>query len=180
MSDYFDSPEEQEARLQRYGSTMHASDWEEYERIKPLVRSPNYELAAQLLVHGCPNGCECAGPNHLPRELAAQLLARDSRPRVKLTAAERRKLERFIEEASEAIQGATKLLRFGRSANPYTNRRSVDYFSVELGHLQAATAALAEDPLNDGGLINDGARETARAKKAAEYERGIHGELGPE
>lgn len=33
-----DDPREAEARVQRYGSTMHAKDWEEYERIKPLVR----------------------------------------------------------------------------------------------------------------------------------------------
>lgn len=37
MSDFDeDDPREVEARLQRYGSTMHAADSAEYERIKPL------------------------------------------------------------------------------------------------------------------------------------------------
>ena len=33
-----DDPREVEARVRRYGSTMHAKDSEEYERIKPLYR----------------------------------------------------------------------------------------------------------------------------------------------
>lgn len=37
---------EAEARLQRYGSTMHAKDSEEYERIKPLVRPLHYGVRA--------------------------------------------------------------------------------------------------------------------------------------
>ncbi len=32
---------EAEARVKRYGSTMHATDSAEYERIKPLVRKPS-------------------------------------------------------------------------------------------------------------------------------------------
>lgn len=50
---------EAEARLQRYGSTMHAKDIEEYERIKPLVpREPSFEeLRAKNIAEG---GCGCA------------------------------------------------------------------------------------------------------------------------
>lgn len=58
---YSDSWEarEAEARLQRYGSTMHAKDSEEYERIKPLVpRESSFgELAEKNKAAG---GCGCA------------------------------------------------------------------------------------------------------------------------
>lgn len=50
---------EAEARVKRYGSTMHAKDIEEYERIKPLVpREPSFEeLRAKNQAEG---GCGCA------------------------------------------------------------------------------------------------------------------------
>lgn len=50
---------EAEARVRRYGSTMHAKDIEEYDRIKPLVpREPSFEELAEK--NKAEGGCGCA------------------------------------------------------------------------------------------------------------------------
>lgn len=51
---------EAEARVKRYGSTMHAKDIEEYERIKPLVPREQPSFEELRVKNQAEGGCGCA------------------------------------------------------------------------------------------------------------------------
>lgn len=81
--------------------------------------------------------------NHLPPELAAQILERDAQIRENpLTEAQRELLAILAEECGEVIQRATKILRFGYTVNPWSGHHNRETLEAELGDLFAVVRIL--------------------------------------
>lgn len=110
--------------------------------------------------------------NHLPPELAAQILERDAQIREQpLTEAIREILTLLVEECCEVGQRVTKILRFGLTVNPWTGKHNRDTLEAELGDHLAAVAILRHF-----GVVSD-ARILAYARAKLEALRVPDGRL---
>lgn len=88
--------------------------------------------------------------NHLPPELAAQILERDAKfAAAPLPEDVRELLTCLAEECGEVVQRCTKILRFGLTKNPWNGKHNRDTLESELGDLFAICVVLkALDVIN--------------------------------
>ena len=107
------------------------------------------------------------GRNHLPPELASQVLERtSSRKFADPTPEQDESCTLLAEECAEAIQRATKIQRFGLGARPGDTVTNVRALSEELGHVQAAIDLAVQLGLADSRQIL-----MARVRKLEDYAR---------
>lgn len=102
--------------------------------------------------------------NHLPPELAAQILEREALLQAApLTDDVRELLTILAEECGEVVQRCTKILRFGFTTNPWTGKHNGDQLELELGDVQAIQRVLDALGVVDAERISGYASDKIRA-----------------
>lgn len=107
-------------------------------------------------------------------QLVAVVIVESDAARQPLTASKAEALTLLVEECGEVIQAATKLLRFGEIANPWTGERNAEVLARELGDVLACVELCASyylvDPVkvygNRAAKIVAWQKEPARLRRA--------------
>lgn len=104
--------------------------------------------------------------NHLPPELAAQILEREAElSRAPLPDDVRELVTMLAEECAEVGQRCTKILRFGLTVNPWTGKHNRDQLELELGDLAAMVWLLDALGVVDGRRVDINRRAKIQALK---------------
>lgn len=133
--------------------------------LPPLGRTPTLPAASPPAPEVERTPVQVMGKNHMPAELASQILERaEQRKFVDPSPEQDEACTLLAEECAEAIQRATKIQRFGLGARPGDTVTNVRALSEELGHVQAAIDLAVQHGLADSRHIL-----AARVRKLEDY-----------